>query len=135
MDDDAGVGIPVDELEQLRSRAERAAQLEDENAALQRDLALQRAGVDTGSESGRIFARGYDGELTPDAIRAQAESFFRATDRNSEVVAQEALARAGEAPPAAAEDPLDLVNAAGSVDEVMSLAAKFNWPTVGNRPA
>lgn len=135
MDDDAGVGIDVGELEELRIRAERAKELEELNASLQRDLALQRAGVDTNSEAGRIFARGYDGELTPEAIRTQAQGFFQRSTHSDEVVAQERMQQAAQAPPVETVDPHSLIQQASSAAEVMELAGKFNWPTVHNRPA
>lgn len=64
--------------EAARRQHARAKELEEAAtaaAALERELAFTKAGVDTDSLAGAIFARGYDGELTKEAIQAAAASF------------------------------------------------------------
>lgn len=57
-----------DNIKQLREKADKATKLERENAML-------RAGVDLDSKAGQYFAKGYEGELTAEAIKAEAEDF------------------------------------------------------------
>jgi hypothetical protein len=62
-----------DKLEQANANADAiAAEKDGENEALRRELAFARAGVDTTTDEGAFFARGYDGELEVDAIAAMA---------------------------------------------------------------
>lgn len=62
-----------DPIDQLRARADQAGELEKNNAALLRQLAFARAGIsDTEEGPGKYLFNGYDGELTPDAIKAEA---------------------------------------------------------------
>lgn len=59
--------------EAARRQRARANELETDaarTADVERELAFVKAGVDTDSEMGKIFARGYDGELTKEAITA-----------------------------------------------------------------
>lgn len=58
-------------VRQMRKKLE--AQ-ERELKGLKRDAALLTAGVDLESPVGKLFAKAYDGDLTPDAIRAEAET-------------------------------------------------------------
>lgn len=46
-----------------------------EAAAARRKLALIEAGVDLNTPTGQLFAKAYDGELTVEAIKAQAEQY------------------------------------------------------------
>ena len=43
-----------------------------ELAQLRRELSFRDAGVDPNTKQGQYFMRGYDGEMTADAIRAEA---------------------------------------------------------------
>jgi hypothetical protein len=68
----------VGELRMLLDREhEERRQIEAERAAdaetigdLRAELAFTQAGVDTSGGAGALFARIYDGELTPDAVQA-----------------------------------------------------------------
>jgi hypothetical protein len=69
-------GSPADLREQLKQEREaKAAAVADATADLQRELAFTKAGIDTDTDAGKIFARGYDGELTSEAIKAAAAGF------------------------------------------------------------
>lgn len=76
-DDQGGPGTYLSrkDIRALEKQGKVAAQLAETNATLERDLAFARAGIDTSTDDGAFFARGYAGELTPDAIRAQAVRF------------------------------------------------------------
>jgi hypothetical protein len=56
--------------QQLREAADRAEALRQENAAKDREIAMLRAGVDDSSPIGKMFVKGYDGEVDPEKIRA-----------------------------------------------------------------
>lgn len=46
-----------------------------ERDQLKREMVFLKAGVDTDSDAGRIFMRGYDGELEVDAVKSSASAF------------------------------------------------------------
>lgn len=56
----------------LESRASAGDEAVAELAQLRRELSFRDAGVDPASKQGQYFMRGYDGEMTVDAIRAEA---------------------------------------------------------------
>ena len=118
----------------------RMRELEDRNKALEaqakeaeaakRELAFVKAGVDPDSAAAKYFVKGYDGELTAEAIRAAAEEASLIPSEKKEVVAEQQAwnrvaqaSRAGEA----SDVPVDYVqrfNNAKSADEVMALLAQ-----------
>jgi len=114
--------------------------LEAENKALkeklaqaetsQRELNFVKAGMDPNDPKYKYFVKGYDGELTPEAIRQAAEEASLIPSQNKEVAAEQQswnrvaqAARAGET----SEPPVDYaqrLNNAKSADEVMQLLAQ-----------
>jgi hypothetical protein len=118
----------------------RMRELEDRNKALEaqakeaeaakRELAFVKAGVDPDSAAAKYFVKGYDGELTAEAIRAAAEEASLIPSQKKEVAAEQQAwnrvaqaSRAGEA----SDVPVDYVqrfNNAKSADEVMALLAQ-----------
>lgn len=56
----------------LEARATAGDEAVAELAQLRRELSFRDAGVDPASKQGQYFMRGYDGEMTVDAIRAEA---------------------------------------------------------------
>lgn len=121
------------EKELKQAKAEKR-DLEAKNAeaqAAKRELALLKAGIDTESGQGKLFAKAYDGELTVEAIKAQAEEYgLIATSQTNEVkeelaqlgrVAQASSgSNAGTVPNSAVED----IRKATSADEVLAVFAK-----------
>ena len=115
------------ELEQQVKAFEAKAK---EAEAATRELAFVKAGVDPDSAAAKYFVKGYDGELTPEAIRAAAEEASLIPSQKKEVVAEEQAwnrvaqaSRAGET----SDVPVDFVqrfNNAKSADEVMALLAQ-----------
>jgi hypothetical protein len=62
-------------IQQLRERADRAATLERETAEKDRRIAFLEAGINpTADPKLNYFVAGYKGDLTPEAIRAEAEA-------------------------------------------------------------
>jgi hypothetical protein len=115
-------------------------ELEDRNKALEaqakeveatkRELAFVKAGVDPDSAAAKYFVKGYDGELTPEAIRAAAEEANLVSSEKKEAAGEQQAwnrvaqaSRAGET----SEPPVDYVqrfNNTKSADEVMALIAQ-----------
>ena len=56
----------------LNPRAAAGDEAVAELAQLRRELSFRDAGIDPASKQGQHFMRGYDGEMTVDAIRAEA---------------------------------------------------------------
>ena len=115
------------ELEQQVKAFEAKAK---EAEAAQRELAFVKAGVNPDSAAAKYFVKGYDGELTPEAIRAAAEEANLVSSEKKEVAVEQQAwnrvaqsSRAGET----SEPPVDYVqrfNNTKSADEVMALIAQ-----------
>lgn len=115
------------ELEQQVKAFEAKAK---EAEAATRELAFVKAGVNPDSAAAKYFVKGYDGELTPEAIRAAAEEASLIPSQKKEVAAEQQAwnrvaqaSRAGET----SDAPVDFVqrfNNAKSADEVMALLAQ-----------
>ena len=115
------------ELEQQVKAFEAKAK---EAEAATRELAFVKAGVDPDSAAAKYFVKGYDGELTPEAIRAAAEEASLIPSQKKEVAAEQQAwnrvaqaSRAGET----SDAPVDYVqrfNNAKSAEEVMALMAQ-----------
>jgi len=115
------------ELEQQVKAFEAKAK---EAEAAKRELAFVKAGVDPDSAAAKWFVKGYDGEITAEAIRAAAEEASLIPSQKKEVAAEQQAwnrvaqaSRAGEA----SDVPVDYsqrINSAKSADEVMALLAQ-----------
>ena len=62
------------DLTQLREAADEGRRARAEADRLNRENAMLRAGVDLDSKAGQYFVKGYEGELTREAILAEAEA-------------------------------------------------------------
>jgi len=60
------------EIKELRAAAARAKELERELAEVRRSEAFRKAGIDPDDKRNAYFVKGYDGDLTQDAIQAEA---------------------------------------------------------------
>ena len=60
-------------MNQLEKEAKELRKQVAEFAVTQRELAFAKAGIDPASPQAKYFVKGYDGDLTPDAIRQAAE--------------------------------------------------------------
>lgn len=97
------------ELRKLRKEAAKAADLEARLAELERRDIFAQAGIPTSDPAAKYFIKGYDGELTPEAIRAaaiEARVMPATTTTPAEQAAHEAAtnAAAGSIPPNANPD-------------------------------
>ena len=61
-----------DHIKDLRAKAERSTQAEAELAAAKRELAFTKAGVNTDSKPAQALLNSYAGDLTTEAIKAEA---------------------------------------------------------------
>ncbi len=78
-------------LERERSEAlERAEAAEGRLVALERAEAFRSAGVDPSSKMGSYFVKGYDGELTVEAIQAEARDAGLLSDGGQQAAVQSA---------------------------------------------
>ena len=67
------VQIPGGELKRLKKESKAARQYEAEKAAAERELAFYKAGVNLEHPIAAYFVKGYDGETTPEAVKAEWE--------------------------------------------------------------
>lgn len=132
--------LSVNDLRALRKASRERDDLNSQLAAQNRELAFAKAKLDLDDPKLKYFIKGYEGELTPEAIRAQAEAdgFFHTPQQprnNEEVGAQERMTRASSG---ATETPNvkleDMIRQASSPDEVMKLMVQAGYPTTWNRP-
>ena len=117
--------------EAKRNSAERDFELAEAKKA-QRELALLKAGVDTSSGAGKLFAEYYYGELNMDAIKAQAEEYgLIATSQTAEIkqelsamdrVSGASVGSSGQPPVTAIDD----IRKATNAEEVLAVFAKHN---------
>ena len=112
-------------------KAERAARAEAE--AAKRELAFVKAGVPLDNPVAKYFIKGYDGEITPEAIRAAAEeaNLVQPSKQAEENKAEQEIwgriskaQRAGEQSEPA-EDWMTKINNTRNADEVMTLLAQM----------
>lgn len=62
----------ADHIKDLRAKAERGSQAEAELAAARRELAFTKAGINTDTKPAQALLKTYEGELTSEAIKAEA---------------------------------------------------------------
>lgn len=61
-----------DHIKALRDKAKQTDSLASEKSQLERKVAILEAGVNTTTPIGQMFLKSYEGELTPEAIKAAA---------------------------------------------------------------
>lgn len=81
-------------IKKLRAEAENAKALQRELEAKERQIAFLQAGVDTQSKLGQMLMKTYEGELSPEAIRAEAVEVGLVSDSGTSEV--EAVAEVNE---------------------------------------
>ncbi len=137
--DDGPVSLNRSDLRNLRKAAKERSDLAARLAAQERELAFAKAKLDLDDPKIEYFVKGYDGDLTPDAIRAKAEEAgFLAAQKQQppadEVTAQRRIANASSG---ATETPdpnlAELIGQAQTQEEVMKLITQAGLPTTWNR--
>jgi hypothetical protein len=101
----------IKQLRKLAKQGEKAAELEAEATKLRQELAIVRSGIDADTPLGKLFLKGYDGDLTDvDSMKAAAQEVgvpFK--EGSAPVVAEDTPAPNGteERQVLAAESPAD----------------------------
>lgn len=126
------------EIKGLREAASRAKTLESENSQLRRDLAFYQAGINPEADARlTYFIKGYDGELTKDAIveAAKQAGFISepAPDPKQQqgLQAQQrisAVAASSQATPPDAEASLETAFRDGGMDALLAAAQGLGIP-------
>lgn len=135
-----GISLSRDDLRQLREKARLADDATAKLATLERKVLFSEAGIDMSSKSAQYFEKGYDGEMTADAIKAEATEVGLFRTEQKQQVPQHEMAQhqqmnrttAGGGDPST-EDYAALIAAASSSEEVMQIATRFGVPTAYNR--
>lgn len=122
---------------QIEEQAAKAREAEARAAAAERELAFAKAGLPLSDPKMSYFVKGYDGELTPDAIKAAAESagFLNSAPPPAPEVPAEELAQHQQAanlaasgtvgPPDENAEYLAALNAARSKDEILAVMDRY----------
>ncbi|MCY4060578.1 MAG: hypothetical protein OXG44_21590 [Gammaproteobacteria bacterium] len=91
---------PDETLDELKARLEAdAAQARAEAEAAQREAAFMRAGVDIQTPQGQLFAKGYEGEMTNEAIQAGYGAIFGEQGGQTDSPPEASPQQQGQAPP------------------------------------
>jgi len=127
------------DIRALRQKAKERDQLAAQLAERERELAFAKSGLDFNDPKLKYFVKGYDGDLSPEAIRAQAQADgFLPAPPPQNPAEVDAYGRIANASSGASETPTpdlsDLIRQANSPEEVMQLVAKAGLPTAYNRP-
>lgn len=128
------------DIKSLRRAASGKKKLEEELAQIRRELAFTKAGINPDDPKMRYFIKGYDGDLTADAVRAAAlEAGFLVQESTDPSVAQVAQsqqrvmsAAAGAAyedvTEAAALARMESAMAEGGIEAMMDVARQYGIP-------
>lgn len=122
---------------ELEEKARRADELEAQLAEVKRQQAFNEAGITSANPAYKYFTKGYDGEMTVDAIKAAATEAgilqAQASRQDSPMLSQyDRIASASDgAAPAPTTDLLEGINQAQTVEEVMSLMSSHTDPRTG----
>lgn len=93
--DERTVSLNRTQIRTLEKDAKRARKADEELATLRREFAFVKAGIDPEDPKLKYFAKGYDGEITAEAIRAAAtEAGYLTSDDTEEAAAHERISQA-----------------------------------------
>lgn len=140
MDDNDDL-VPREHIRDLEEKAGRVGELEAQLAEVKRQAAFTEAGITSANPAYKYFTKAYDGELTPDAIRAEATAagFLQTHDaptspqQDSPMLSHYGrIVEASEgAAPAPTTDLVEGINQAQTVEEVMALMSNHVDPRTG----
>jgi hypothetical protein len=142
-DSDDEAGQDPNDIKSLRKAANSKKQIEQENHTLKRELAFLKAGINTDDPKMRYFVKGYEGDLTPDAVRQAAleAGFLASQQQGNDPELQQAAAAQQRVMQASAgagyedvseEAALARLEAAmeeGGVDAMLEVARQYGIPT------
>jgi peptidoglycan hydrolase-like protein with peptidoglycan-binding domain len=123
---------------ELESRAKAGDEAVAKLAQLERELSFRNAGVDPQSKQGQYFIRGYDGEMTVDAIRAEAAELGLTGESNTPAVqappvdygAEQRIAMAADdAGPVSSPELNELISRTSTPEELQMLMESngYTW--------
>ncbi len=122
---------------ELEGRAKAGDEAVAELAQLRRELSFRDAGIDPASKQGQYFMRGYDGEMTVDAIRNEASELGLVGESNTPSIqtapnidygAEQRIAMAADDAGPVANPELDaLLMKAQSEQEVREIMESNGW--------
>lgn len=122
----------TDSIKDLRRAADEGRRAAAEADQLRRELAFARAGIDTESKLGRLLLKTYEGELTAEAIKAEAEELGLLSPQTP------AVTQATQVEQDFSRARMDLASEAGTPaanEEDPYLAARQSWETARNEGA
>jgi hypothetical protein len=116
------------EAENQKYRAEAA-----EAVAAKRELAFIKVGIDVDSPTGKLFAKAYDGETSPEAVAAAAAEYglikppsrVNADEQEQRAWSSASMSQASGAPAPAAGDIRDAMRNARNPLELQALIRQF----------
>lgn len=132
------------DIKSLRRAASGKKKLEQELESLRRELAFARAGLPLDDPKMRYFVKGYDGEMTAEAIReAAAEAGFLATQREQgpdpqmqaaaaaqqRVMQASAGAGVSDSSESSALSHLESAMQEGGIEAMLEVARQYGIPT------
>ena len=137
-----GISLSRDDLRALREKARAADDAQAKLAELERKVMFSEAGIDLSTKNAQYFTKGYEGEMTVDAIKAEAEEMglFKKEEQQRQQIPQQEMqmhqqlnktTQGGGDP--STEDYQALIASASSAEEVMQIATRFGVPTSYNR--
>ena len=115
-------------IRQMREQLKEAERVKRENEELRRNLAFSQAGIDTSDPRQAFFAKGYDGDMTPEAVKKAAIDLGFMSDAPTQPTPDPALEAEREAH--AAQMQTGAGTGTGTVDPhtVDPLAELRNYP-------
>ena len=105
---------PTEDPSELRKAAEEGSKAKRENELLRKQMAFLKAGVDTDSKPGQALLANYAGDLTTDAIVAEATDWGLVKSPTTPTETDSEPAAAAEAPDRSAEIELQEMRDAAS---------------------
>ena len=154
-DSEARVSLKRSDIRKLEAAAKAGVQAQKSTVQAQRELAFYRAGLDPSDKRLSYFVKGYEGELTPEAIKAEAEQAGFTTqapaapaapsgqpgeagaeggdmaDLRAAALAGGAIPPGSDASLAAGRQALQEAMAQGGLDAMMAKARELGLPIAG----
>lgn len=126
------------DIKSLRRAASGKKKLEEELAQIRRELAFTKAGINSDDPKMRYFIKGYEGDLTAEAVRAAAlEAGFIQSEESSlqqlaqsqdRVISASAGGISEDATEAAALSRMEAAMQEGGIDAMMDVARQYGIP-------
>lgn len=102
--EDGGGKVPREHVRHLEEKAGKYDDVNEKYTQLQRENAFLKAGVDVTSVNGKYLLKGYDGELTTEAIQQEAAAMGLIGEKTEEVEEDEGASEDEKAFDSAASD-------------------------------